>query len=139
MEETINGASKKDILQGAIAANHISGKAGNDHLSGAAGNDVFIFDGDLKNNTDKIKDFVVADGTIYLENAVFSKLKTTGVLKAANFVEGAKAHDLNDYIIYNPATGVLSYDSDGIGADIGVQIVVLATNLTLTNADFIVV
>ena len=49
------------------------------------------------------------------------------------------AHDLNDYLVYNPATGALSYDADGSGAGAGVQIALLGVNLALTNADFVIV
>jgi hypothetical protein len=38
-------------------------------------------------------------------------------LSEDNFVIGTKAHDANDYLIFNPSTKILSYDDDGIGSD----------------------
>ncbi len=90
-------------------------------------------------NSDTLTDFSVADDTLQLENAVFRKLASPGVLKAANFVKATVAHDLNDYLVYNPATGALSYDADGNGAGAAVQIALLGVNLALTNADFVII
>ena len=78
------------------------------------------------------------DDTIQLENAVFTQL-TTGVLDAGMFVKGAAAHDVNDYVIYNAATGALSYDADGSGAGLALPIAVLGVNLALTYVDFVVI
>ena len=90
-------------------------------------------------NVDTLTDFSVADDTLQLENAVFSKLTTTGVLATASFVKGAAALDLNDYVIYNATTGALSYDADGNGAGAALQIALLGVNLVLTNADFVII
>ena len=35
------------------------------------------------------------------------------MLKSKFFHIGAKAHDKNDYVLYDDKTGLLSYDSDG--------------------------
>lgn len=55
------------------------------------------------------------------------------------FINGAAAIDTNDYIIYNPSTGSVTYDSDGAGAGFGVQIAMLGVNLALINADFVII
>ena len=77
--------------------------------------------------------------TIRLENAVFTKLVTAGVLNAAFFRVGAAAVDANDYIVYNKSTGALSYDSNGNGAGGAVQFATLSANLSLTSADFLII
>ena len=135
----LNGAVGRDSLFGGVGNDVLLGGTGNDTLSGGAGKDVFKFDAALAANTDKITDFVVADDTIQLENKIFTKLTTTGVLNAANFIKAAAAHDVNDYLVYNPATGAVTYDADGSGAAAGVQIALLGANLALTNADFMVI
>ena len=117
----------------------LDGGTGNDVLTGGAGLDLFRFTTAPTANGDTITDFSVTDDMIQLENAVFKKLINPGVLKAANFVKAGAAHDLNDYLVYNPATGALSYDADGSGAGAGVQIALLGVNLALTNADFVIV
>ena len=52
--------------------------------------------------------------TIQLENLIFKALgTTTGTLSANKFFKGAAAHDADDRIIYNSATGALIYDANG--------------------------
>ena len=115
------------------------GGAGNDILSGGAGADKFFFNSALSaaSNIDKIADFSLSGDMVQLENAVFTALKATGTLAESAFYAGA-AHDANDRIIYNKATGALSYDADGKGGIAAVQFATL-TGLALTNADFVVV
>ena len=89
---------------------------------------------------DSITDFVVADDTVQLENAAFTKLTTTGTLSASYFVKAAASVDANDYLVYNSTTGALYYDADGSGSvNSAVQIALLGTGLALTNADFVVI
>lgn len=61
------------------------------------------------------------------------------MLNAGSFVKADAAIDTNDYVIYNPTTGALTYDADGSGAGVGVQIAMLGVNLALTNADFVII
>ncbi|MFI3156133.1 MAG: hypothetical protein QX199_08235 [Methylococcaceae bacterium] len=136
---TLSGAVGRDSLFGGSGNDMLLGGTGNDTLSGGNGKDIFKFNAALTANTDKITDFSVADDTIQLENSIFTKLSKTGVLNAGLFVKAAAAHDVNDYVIYNPATGALSYDADGSGAGSAVPIAVLGINLPLTFADFVVI
>lgn len=53
---------------------------------------------------------------IWLENAVFTSLITTGVLAAGAFRIGTAALDTDDRIIYNNGNGQLMYDINGSGA-----------------------
>lgn len=133
------GNAGKDTLSGGAGNDKLDGGTGNDVLTGGAGLDLFRFTTAPTANKDTLTDFSVADDTIQLENAVFKKFTAPGVLKAANFVKAGAAHDLNDYLVYNPATGALSYDADGSGAGAGVQIALLGVNLALTNADFVII
>ncbi|MDD5273623.1 MAG: hypothetical protein PHU14_13000 [Methylovulum sp.] len=138
--DTLNGTVGNDNLYGGGGNDTLNGGLGNDTLTGGAGSDIFRFNfAPATTNIDKITDFTVADDTIQLENSIFTKLTTTGVLNAADFHIGTDAVDANDFIIYNQASGALSYDSDGNGAVAAVQIATLGVNLPLTNADFIVV
>ena len=108
-------------------------------MTGGAGNDIFRFNvAPIIANTDKILDFVVVNDTIQLENAVFTGL-TAGTLKATQFFKGTAAHDADDRVVYNAATGALIYDSNGDAAGGAVQFATLTKNLALTHMDFVVV
>ena len=118
-----------------------NGAGGNDELTGLVGQDSFLFDTPLNaaTNVDTITDFSVADDTIMLDDDVFSSSLGLGNISAGEFVIGAAALDANDRIIYNSATGALSYDSDGVGGTAQIQFATLSTGLALTNLDFLVV
>jgi len=129
--DTLNGGSGNDILNGVT---------GRDVLTGGTGFDAFRFSvAPTVDNTDVITDFVVADDTIQLENAVFTQFISTGTLNAGNFVESDVALDLDDYVIYNPGTGALMYDADGNNTGAAVLIAMLGTNLALTHGDIVVI
>ena len=117
------------------------GGAGNDTLTGGAGNDTFFFNSALSaaSNVDWITDFYAPADAIRLASTVFSALGAVGTLTQAAFHIGDAAHDASDRIIYNNATGALSYDADGNGAAVAVQFATLNATLTLTNADFLVI
>ena len=117
------------------AADLIVGGLGNDTLTGGAGTDTFFFNAALNGttNVDTITDFSVADDTFRLENTgFFTALTATGTLAATAFVVGAAAADALDRIIYNSSTGIVSYDSDGTGANAAIA---FAKVTPLTGAD----
>jgi serralysin len=127
-------------VEGNAGANVINGGAGNDTLYGDGGADSFLFNTMLNaaTNVDRLVDFNVAADTIHLENAVFTNLPG-GALAAGAFTVGAAAQDADDRIIYNAATGALTYDSNGSAAGGATMFALLPTSLALTHADFLVV
>ncbi len=140
LDGTGNGSANTLIGNG--AANVLDGKAGADLLTGGAGADIFAFSTALGSaNVDRITDFVVVDDTIRLDASVFTAL-TAGALSADAFKETSAggAIDASDRILYNKATGALSYDADGSGtASTAVQFALLDNKAILTAADFTVV
>jgi len=134
------GNTLNNVIVGNSGDNVLSGGAGKDTLTGGSGKDVFVFNSALSatTNVDTITDFVVADDTIQLENAIFTKLTATGALNPSFFKIGI-ATDSNDYILYDSTTGVLSYDADGSGAGKAVQIALIGTGKALTSLDFVVI
>ena len=59
-------------------------------------------------------------------------------LNSALFFKGAAAHDSNDYIIYNSATGKLYYDDDGTGSHAQVEICTITNKANISAGDFTV-
>lgn len=146
--DTIQGLGGSDKIQGQAGADVIDGGAGNDTLTGGQGADTltggsgydsFVFNHPTATGRDVITDFSSAYDTIQLENSVFTALTKTGFLASSAFWKGSAAHDATDRIIYDPASGVVSYDPDGTGAAAAQQIVKLAAGLALTNSDFVVI
>jgi len=131
-----------DILNGGLGIDRLLGGAGNDKLTGGVGNDIFVFNTALNAaaNRDIVTDFNHVADTFQLENAIFTKLGA-GVhpLNAAFFHVGAAAADANDYIVYNQATGLLSYDVNGNGAGGAVAFAILTNKPVLAANDFAVI
>ena len=120
------------------------GGVGLDTLAGGANNDIFVFDAPLvAANRDTITDFsntAANNDTFHLENAVMTRLGAgVHALNPAFFWNGAAAHDANDYIVYNRATGGLFYDVNGNGAGGVVALAVLSNRPVLTVSDFVVI
>jgi Ca2+-binding RTX toxin-like protein len=137
----LTGGSGNDSIQGFGGNDWIEGRAGADVLTGGSGRDAFVFNTKLSatTNVDTITDFNVFADTIRLDNAVFTKLTQTGVLASGGFYKGVKAHDADDRIIYDSATGALSYDVDGTGASAAIKFAQLAKGLALASNDFLVI
>lgn len=137
----LNGGAGNDVINGSGGNDTIYGSAGNDTLTGGPGNDFFAFNTapNTLTNRDRIADFSAVADTILMENAIFTRLTATGTLNAGNFRLGAAALDANDYVIYNPATGVLTYDSNGNAAGGAVQFGLLLPAVAISAADFVVV
>ncbi|WP_308218638.1 M10 family metallopeptidase C-terminal domain-containing protein [Ciceribacter sp. RN22] len=139
----LNGVGGNDTISGGAGADKLYGGLGNDTLVGGAGADAFVFNTtpNSSSNVDTITDFSVADDTIWLENAVFATLTTTGTLASSAFYASTAgvAHDSNDRIIYETDTGNLYYDSNGSAAGGGVMFAHLKAGLDLTYQDFLVI
>ncbi|MBB4041511.1 Ca2+-binding RTX toxin-like protein [Microvirga flocculans] len=145
-KDRIVGGAGKDTLSGGLGDDTIFGGLGNDRLSGNAGRDVFVFSTKTNKtkNVDTITDFVVKDDSIWLDNAVFTKIgkglpTKPGKLAKDMFVLGKKAQDAEDRIVYDKGTGALYYDADGTGRGAQVKIAQLKKGLALTEKDFFVI
>jgi Ca2+-binding RTX toxin-like protein len=148
----LNGSSYGDRLAGDSAANVLKGLGGNDTLAGGTGKDTltggsgadfFGFDTapNPATNLDTITDYVVADDSIALENAIFTRLTSTGPLPTGFFRANSTgtAVDANDYVLYHTGNGTLLYDADGSGSGATpIAIAVLTGAPALTGADIFV-
>jgi hypothetical protein len=52
-------------------------------------------------------------------------------------VVGDAVQNLTDYIIYNPKTGVIAYDSDSNDELAPIPVIVVSVNTAISAADFI--
>jgi Ca2+-binding RTX toxin-like protein len=144
--DRIYGGAGNDQLLGGAGNDRLYGGLGNDQLRGEAGKDVFVFDTKLNKSTnvDRILDFIVRDDSVYLENRIFTKLGSGTESRPKKFtkdmfIEGKKAQDREDRIVYDKKTGALYYDQDGTGSKAQVKIATLNKNLKMTYADFFVI
>jgi Ca2+-binding RTX toxin-like protein len=148
--DLLAGGNGIDRLYGALGDDRVTAGGGDDLLSGGSGADIlrggvgqdaFLFntlpDGTI--SLDTIRDFSVANDTIWLDNRIFTEAGPEGRLKSWLFWTGSVAHDATDRIIYDSADGVLYYDPDGTGATTQVAITNISTGLNLTYADFRIV
>ncbi|KQT14485.1 hypothetical protein ASG40_19150 [Methylobacterium sp. Leaf399] len=137
----LTGNAFANTLVGNAGANILNGGGGADVLYGRGGGDTFAFSTGLgAGNVDRISDFSVPDDTIQLARSVFAALGA-GPLAATAFKDlSTGATDANDRVLYDKATGGLSYDADGNGtASAAMQFAILDNKASLTHADFSVV
>jgi Ca2+-binding RTX toxin-like protein len=151
---TINGTgnSLNNAIVGNSANNILDGGAGADTLTGGLGADQFKFDTALTasgrrtpTDVETIADFNHAQGDkIDLDHSIFAAL-TSGPLgnpiSANDFYASASgsAHLATDHILYNSATGALSYDPDGTGSAAAMRFATLTNHPALVAGDFLLV
>jgi Ca2+-binding RTX toxin-like protein len=155
-ENILGGAGGNDTLWGRGGGDIIDGGSGNDKLYGEAGNDILVggtgrdtlvggrgydyFGFDTRpsaSNIDVIDDFSAKYDSILLSKKFFKvSADSKGYIRSSAFWTGSGAHDSNDRIIYDKATGAVYYDADGTGPKAAVQFAQLDANLKLTYKDF---
>jgi Ca2+-binding RTX toxin-like protein len=107
----LNGGNGNDTIIGGNLSNIFSGGLGKDTITGGPSEDQFSFyTGASKANIDTIKNFQDGLDIIFLDPAVFANLSS---IAEDNIVNGKKALDANDYLIFTKST--LYYDNDGSG------------------------
>jgi serralysin len=140
--ESINlrGNEFNNFVVGNNGQNILSGSLGNDNLVGLGGNDYFLFEQAPSNaNADYVADFTVGQDHMMLLQSAYTSM-SAGTVSDANFlVRGTAFQDANDFIIWDAANGVLSYDADGSGAGAAQAIALLTPNLNLHGSDILVV
>lgn len=137
----LDGGIGNDRLDGLGGSDTLRGGLGNDALIGGGASDGFVFNTALNaaTNRDIVTDFVHLQDKLVLENAIFTKLTAVGDLNPAFFRAGAAALDANDFIVYNRATGLLSFDVNGNVAGGSIAFASLSNRPLLTAADFQVI
>jgi Ca2+-binding RTX toxin-like protein len=139
---TLSGLGGNDTLNGGLGNDRLFGGAGNDRLTGGANSDFFVFNTapNASTNRDTVTDFNHIADTFQLENVIFTKLGAgVHLLNPGFFRAGVTAADANDYIVYNKATGILSYDNDGNGSHAAIAFAFLQNKPVLAANDFVVI
>ncbi|HWS28043.1 MAG TPA: calcium-binding protein, partial [Xanthomonadales bacterium] len=142
LDNALAGNSAINKLLGGAGNDTLAGGLGSDTLDGGAGADMFVFDtAQGSTNIDSVQNFSAADDTVQMLRTVFAALpgSGSGPLDTAAFWTGTAAHDADDRIVYDSASGKLWYDADGTGATAAVQFAVLVgVTGAVTAADFVV-
>ena len=135
------GTAGSDTLNGTAADDIFAAGLGNDSMTGGAGADRFVFNTALNaaTNVDTIMDFTPGADTLVLDHHIFTAL-AIGALPAGSLVSGSNPVPVSasSFILYNSASGMLSYDADGTGGLASTAFATLAGAPNLTLTDFLV-
>jgi Ca2+-binding RTX toxin-like protein len=140
-DDTLVGLGGLDTLVGGAGNDSLAGGEGWDSLTGGAGEDLFAFAEFGSGMNDEITDFASGTDKIELDPAAFTEIG------AGNFAAGdprfwssssGVAHDADDRIIYDTATGILFYDADGDGPGAQARVAILQGAPTLVATDIVV-
>jgi len=134
-DDVLDGGAKNDRLEGGDGNDWLFGGEGYDTLVGGAGSDTFVFDRAVKGSLATIVDFTRGMDTIALDNTGLSSL--SGV----QFVNGASAKGASAQpaIVYDKASGAVSWDADGSGSVAAVMLGKVAAGLDLSLSDFVLI
>ena len=137
-DDTLVAGGGRDMMNGGAGTDRLYGGAGADTLAGGTGADGFFFDAPLNGGTDVdlIKDFAVADDTIFLDRAVFGGIQMSGELAAHAFHAGTAATQDSQRILYDQISGKIFYDADGSGTVAAILVAQVSAGTMLTSADF---
>jgi uncharacterized repeat protein (TIGR01451 family) len=138
-KDIIDGLDSNDALNGADGNDILRGGSGNDVLTGGTGGDSFVF-GSPTEGIDIIEDFTSSEGDRIVVSSVGfgGGLTPDAVLEQSQFALGTTSTDRDDRFIYDPATGNLFFDPDGIGSTPQQQIANLNGKPSLSATDIFV-
>jgi Ca2+-binding RTX toxin-like protein len=142
LNDMLTGNSGNNVIDGNSGGDVYNGRGGIDTLIAGGGSDAFVFDTAIgAGNLVTIVGYTHGQDHFELKNTVFTQLGAAGPLAAGAFVNGTAALDANDRILFDSATGNVSYDADGSGAG-GAVVFATIQNLqggALNQTDFIIV
>ncbi len=134
--ENVGGTSHNDQIIGAVGTNVFQGREGADTLAGGGGADEFRWNhfSEIGGN-DVVTDFHAGAGAD--QDKIGLRVTEWGGTTTLHLVNGAAATDAVGTVIFNQATHVLSWDADGTGAGVAIDIVTLNGVAALTAANIL--
>jgi len=130
--DLLNGAGGDDFLAGGNGNDTLIGGGGRDRLSDSNGADTFRYL--ALAGRDSIEGFSKTDDILEFSSAAVGGLLPLGGLDAASFALNA-ATKAGPQFVFNTRTKVLSWDADGTGSGIAVQVAAFTTFTPATNLD----
>jgi Ca2+-binding RTX toxin-like protein len=133
--DVLYGAFGNDTLEGGDGNDVLTGSGGIDRLTGGAGADRFVFE-DVENTIDTITDFLTGTDQIAVVRDNFGGTPTFA------FVQGTGTLAANSTLstfIYHADTGIVSFDADGTGAGVAVDLCNIGSGQALSDADFVII
>ena len=136
--DLLMGLGGNDSLNGGSGNDWLEGNPGNDTLTGSGGQDTFVFANSGAADADFLADFASNWDRIELDLNAFPEIGATGrfATNDVRFFAGTAAHDADDRIVYNSATGQIFYDADGNGAGAAQLIATLPAGRGVVAGDF---
>ncbi len=129
---TITGGAGADFLSGLDGNDVLIGGSGADILLGGNGADQFRYNGG-ETGLDRILDFTNGQDKIALSSTAFVHTATADMRGGVAPVSTTT----NSTFLYDSVTGIVSYDDDGTGAHVAVQIAQLNAGMAMSGSDFI--
>lgn len=128
------------VIEAAFGGSDDDTLIGNDvgnTLTGGAGSDKFLFNAALDgtNNVDTITDFVSGADRLYLNAEIFSALSSAKLSQSLVSGNGITPSSTVQHLLYDTATGDLSYDADGSGSLAAIRFARLSGVPALTAGD----
>lgn len=139
--DTLRGFGGHDTLSGGQGADRLNGGPGADVLIGGAGADQFVFDKmwgtwGVDDRIDTITDFTSGVDKIRLTAPEFHDLGGHGPLPAHRLLLAPGSAE-RAVLIYDRASGLLSFDADGAGPDQAYGLVQLTPGTVLHTYDIV--
>ena len=136
--DTLTGGSATDFLYGQDGNDVLAGGGGTDILMGGNGTDAFVFSAPSGQGTDLIYDFTSGVDHLQLSASGFGVASGTVLTDGVSFVSGASpaAAAATPTLLYDTASGMLSFDADGSGASAAASFALLVAHPALHAADF---
>jgi Ca2+-binding RTX toxin-like protein len=138
--DSITGLAGNDTLSGGAGNDTLVGGLGDDQLTGGDGQDRFVFESSIKNggDVDTVTDFASGSDTIALAGSVFTKLRGDSDLSDNMWLtNSSSAQTTRSYLVFDPQSGLLSYDPDGSGPANSIGICTLVGVTKLAPSDVV--